>query len=233
MSAGQVRAGRAVSRAREDGERDAVFRAGMGVEEDRDEDDRVAEEDREQRLLPVHPAVHEARGQHVRRDAVRHRDPQRRVVVGRPGAPGDGDGREIFVIKSAPEDGGCVRQLDTPVGVDDLPGVSVHEVRESYRSGPFPGSPSSANRPILTAQRHRRRPHERRPLGRLHRHSIREPVPARVGAAHGVRNEHHAGLRGRLGRRRHEDDRPASRSSTSRARRRSSSGPTSTRHASR
>ena len=43
----QVRADRAVGRAREDGERDAVLRARMRVQQDRDQDDGVAEHDGE------------------------------------------------------------------------------------------------------------------------------------------------------------------------------------------
>ena len=39
---------------------------------------------------------------------------------------------------------------------------------------------------------------------------LREPVPARLRAADRVRQQHHARLRRRLGRRRHQDDRPAS-----------------------
>ena len=45
--------------------------------------------------------------------------------------------------------------------------------------------------------------------GHVHRDAVREPIPAGVGAADRVRHEHPARLRGRLGRRRHEDDRPA------------------------
>ena len=92
----QVRAGGAVRRAREHRERDAVLRARVRVEQDRHEHDRVAEQDREQRLPPVHALRHQARRQHVGRDAVRHRDPQRGVVVGRPVAaarPGPARGR--------------------------------------------------------------------------------------------------------------------------------------------
>ena len=96
-----------------------------------DEHDRVAEEDREERLLPVHPAVHEARGQHVRRDAVRHRDPQRRVVVRRPGASGDRNRGEILVVERARRERGRVRQLDAAVRVGDLAGHRAHGVPES------------------------------------------------------------------------------------------------------
>ncbi len=59
-----------------DGERDAVLRAGVGVEDHRDQDDDVAEEDGQHRLPPVHALVDQRRGEHVGRDAGGHRDPQ-------------------------------------------------------------------------------------------------------------------------------------------------------------
>ena len=64
----------------------------------------------------------------------------------------------------------------------------------------------------------------------VYRHRVREPVPARVGAADRVGFEHHARLRGGLGRRGREDHRHAPGRSTSRARRPSSCGrrPTAT-----
>ena len=98
---GKVRTDRAVGDAREDGERDAVLRPGMGVEQDWNEDDGVAEEDGDERLPPVHAARHQPRRQHVGRDAVRHADPQRRVVVGRPRAGGERNRREVVVVERA------------------------------------------------------------------------------------------------------------------------------------
>src|SRR5438045_2179670 len=62
----------AVARTREDGEGDAVLRSGMRVREDRNEDDDVADEDRDERLPPVHARADEARREHVRRDAINH-----------------------------------------------------------------------------------------------------------------------------------------------------------------
>ena len=70
--------------------------------------------------------------------------------------------------------------------------------------------------------RTRRPPWPRNLLGHLHRPAVREPVPAVVGAADRVRQQHHAGLRRRLGRRRHQDHRPASGRQRRAARRRSS-----------
>ena len=76
--------------------------------------------------------------------------------------------------------------------------------------------------------------HHGHPAGRhVHGTPVREPVPARVGAADRVRQQHHARVRRRLGRRRHEDDRPAPGRQRRRARRRSSCAPRPTRRSSR
>ena len=58
---GDVRAVRAVRRAREHRKRNSVFRARVRVREDRHEHDEVADEDRDERLPPVHPERDEAR----------------------------------------------------------------------------------------------------------------------------------------------------------------------------
>ena len=81
---GHVRTERAVGRAGEHGKRDAVLRARVRIEQDGNQDDGVAEEDGEERLRPVHARRHQTRGEHVGRNAVRHADPQRGVVVGGP-----------------------------------------------------------------------------------------------------------------------------------------------------
>ena len=70
----------------QDGERDAVLRAGVRVEAHRDEHDRVAEQDGDHRLPPVHPRLDQPAGERVGRDDDAHPDPQRRDVPGRPGA---------------------------------------------------------------------------------------------------------------------------------------------------
>jgi hypothetical protein len=51
---------------------------------------------------------------------------------------------------------------------------------------------------------------EARNLGHVHGIEVHQPLPALVGAAYGVGQQHHAGVRGRVGWRRHQDDRPAS-----------------------
>jgi hypothetical protein len=69
----------------------------MRVGEDGQEDNRVADEDREQRLPPVHARADEPGRQHVRRDAVRHGDPERRVRVRAPRTLRDLRRREVLV----------------------------------------------------------------------------------------------------------------------------------------
>ena len=98
---GQVRADRAVRGTREDRKRNAVAGARVRVEQDRDQHDRVAEEDRDERLPPVHAGRHQPRREHVGGNAVRHADPQRGVVVGRPRAPRDRQRREVLVVERA------------------------------------------------------------------------------------------------------------------------------------
>ena len=82
-------------------------------------------------------------------------------------------------------------------------------------------------RPTLRAEPER--DHGRRSVDDVHRRALREPVPAVVGAADRVGVEHPARVRGRLGRRRHQDHRPASGGQRARARRPSSCAPTPTR----
>jgi len=89
-----------------DGERDAVLGSSVGVEDHRDEDDEVAEEDGEDGLLPAHAACDEAAGEHVGGDADGHGDPEGGVVVEAPGAVFAGDGGEVFVPESVADVGG-------------------------------------------------------------------------------------------------------------------------------
>ena len=89
------------------------------------EDDGVAEQDREQRLPPVHARRHQPRRQHVGRDAVRHADPQRGVVVGRPVAARQRHRREVVVVERAGFDARRVGQLDAAVRKPALGSSSV------------------------------------------------------------------------------------------------------------
>ena len=76
--------------------------------------------DGEERLPPAHARGHQACRQHVGRDAVRHADPQRGVVVGRPGAAGERNRREVVVVEGAAVHAGEIDELDAAVGVLDL-----------------------------------------------------------------------------------------------------------------
>ena len=84
--ADEVGAADPVERAGEDRERDAVLRPRVAVQQHRDQDEQVAQRDREERLHPVHAELDEPGGEQVAGDVVRHADPQRREVVRGPGA---------------------------------------------------------------------------------------------------------------------------------------------------
>jgi hypothetical protein len=96
---GQVRTRRAVGRAREHRERDAVLRARVRVEQDRREHDEVTDEDRGECLPPREALLDHRRREHVRRDAVSHRDPQRGVVPCRPRPLRDRDRCKVVVVQ--------------------------------------------------------------------------------------------------------------------------------------
>ena len=90
------------------GKRDAVLRAGVRVQQHGDQHDEVAEQDREDGLLPVHAAGDQRGGEHVGGDLHRHGEPQRDVVVGAPGAlRGEGRG-EVGVVEAWVVAGFCV-----------------------------------------------------------------------------------------------------------------------------
>jgi len=121
---GDVRADRPVGGAGEHGEGNPVLRARMRVEQDRDEHDRVAEQDGDEGLPPVHARGHEAGREHVGGDAVRHADPERGVVVGRPVAARDRHRGQVVVVERAPLDARGIDDLDAAVGVLDLGGCA-------------------------------------------------------------------------------------------------------------
>ena len=75
------------------------FVPGCELSKYRREHDGVAKQDRDQRLPPVHPRRDQPRRHHIGRNAVRHRDPKRGVVIGRPVALCDRHRREVFVVK--------------------------------------------------------------------------------------------------------------------------------------
>ena len=102
----QVRAVGSIGGPRENREGNSILRSRMRVQQNRREHDRVAKQDRNKRLPPVHAGADQSRRKHVSRDAVRHADPQRGVVVGSPVALGDLDGRQIVIEQRAPADFG-------------------------------------------------------------------------------------------------------------------------------
>ena len=73
----------------------------MRVQQNWNEHDDVAEQDRQQRLPPTHAERDEPAREHVGRNAMRHRDPQRGEVVGGPCATRERRGRKIAVEERA------------------------------------------------------------------------------------------------------------------------------------
>ncbi len=94
---GDICAADAEGGADEDGKGNTVFCAGMGVEQHGDENDEVAEEDRADRLLPVHALGNEAGGELVGGDLHAHGEPESGVVVEAPGALRRRCGSEVTV----------------------------------------------------------------------------------------------------------------------------------------
>jgi hypothetical protein len=123
----QVGAIGAVACAQQHRKRNPIPRPGMTVEEDRNQHDHIAEQDRTQRLQPRHSGVDESRRQHVRRNAVRHRDPQRSKVVGGPVPLREGNRRQIGIVQGAllQRLGVLFLKLDAPISVVDLGHVSA------------------------------------------------------------------------------------------------------------
>ena len=77
----------------------AVLCPRVGVKQHGDEHDEVAEQNGAYGLPPAHAACDQSTGQHVGRNAHRHRDPEGRVIVEAPGALLRRDGRQIFVVQ--------------------------------------------------------------------------------------------------------------------------------------
>ena len=93
----------------------------MRVQQDWNQDDRVAEQDGDQRLPPVHAGADQSRRQHVSRNAVRHADPERGIVIGRPIAVGNFDRREVAIKERTGADflKRLVLEFDASVGILD------------------------------------------------------------------------------------------------------------------
>ena len=86
-------------RAHEHRKRNAVLRAGVRVQQHRDQHDQVAEQDGDDGLPPAHAARDQPRGQHVSGNAYRHRHPQRNVVVSPHVRRAWRNGSEILVVE--------------------------------------------------------------------------------------------------------------------------------------
>ncbi len=96
---GNICAARAERGAAKNREGDSVTRAGVRIQDHRNDDDQVAEKNRDDRLRPIHPAADERRGEHVSRNAGRHRNPKRGEAADAPFAAIARHRREIFVVK--------------------------------------------------------------------------------------------------------------------------------------
>ena len=83
----------------------SVFRPGKSDEGHRDQHDPVSEENRKNRLPPVHSLIDQPGSQLVGRNANGHSDPERGNVPDVPGAVGQRDGPEIIVEEWAAFEG--------------------------------------------------------------------------------------------------------------------------------
>ena len=92
---GNVRALRPERGATKNRKRNSILGSGMSVENHRYEHDRVAEQNGDHRLPPVHARFDETSGERVGRDHHAHPDPERGDVPGGPGAFLDGCRCEI------------------------------------------------------------------------------------------------------------------------------------------
>src|SRR5438067_979767 len=99
---------------------DAVLRAGVAICQHWNQDDDVGQRDRQDRLVPGHAERDEAGCQQIRRDVVGHSDPERHVVIGRPGAVFDRHRRQVGVVERAVANRGIVGQLVPAVRIDEL-----------------------------------------------------------------------------------------------------------------
>ena len=98
---GYMRPANAKCRTRKRRERNAVLGAGVAVNGERQQHQRIAEENRQQALPPVHPAFDHTCSQHIGRNAHAHPDPQRRNMPEIRGAVCRVDGRQVGVDEVA------------------------------------------------------------------------------------------------------------------------------------
>src|SRR6266536_2099314 len=124
----KIRAVGAVTCARENREGNSVFRAGVRVQQNRDQDDRVAQKDRDQSLPPIHARTDQTRREHVSRNAMRHAYPKRSVVIGGPVSIRYLDRREVTIEERAGADffERLMLKFDASVGVLDCFVIWMH-----------------------------------------------------------------------------------------------------------
>ncbi len=121
-------------------ERHAVLRAGVRVQDHRDQDDGVAEQDGDERLPPVHALLHQPRRERVGGDHHAHADPERGDVIRGPRAAGERRRREVGVPQRTGRD--VLGQLD--------------EVASLYVGAPLAGWPVARSTRIALRRRGRR-----------------------------------------------------------------------------
>ena len=109
----------AEGRAAQHRKRHAVLRAGVRVQDHRDQDDGVAEQDGDERLPPVHALLHQARGERVGGDHHAHADPERGDVIRGPRAARERRRREVVIPQRAARD--VFGQLDEVAVVPGSP----------------------------------------------------------------------------------------------------------------
>src|SRR5688572_7711370 len=71
----------------------------MGVQQHRDQHNEIAEQDRGDRLPPVHPARDQTAGKHVGGNAHAHADPKRQIAVDAPGTVLRTNGRKVLIVQ--------------------------------------------------------------------------------------------------------------------------------------
>ncbi len=96
-----IRAPRAERGAAENREWNSITRPGVRVQDHRNEHDEIAEENRHDRLPPIHPATDQRRREHVSRNAGRHRNPERGITRQAPGAALRRHRRKIGVVEAS------------------------------------------------------------------------------------------------------------------------------------
>ena len=76
----------------------------MCIQEDRNQHDQIAQSDGQQCLPPVHAHGDQTASQQIRRDAMRHGNPQRSKVVSSPGTTTGGRRSQVAVKQRAVRD---------------------------------------------------------------------------------------------------------------------------------